>query len=126
MKKNAFKELLNKAENGDEEAMEKVIEAYQGWSDDFDVEENPAKEVYWKERLAHSGDVQIMFEVAQHYVEGYGGTRDLNKSTHWLKKVIEAGHDEAQNLLDELMAAIEYEKKLLQETHKGRQNLRAF
>lgn len=126
MKKNAFKELLNKAENGDEEAMEKVIEAYQGWSDDFDVEENPAKEVYWKERLAHSGDVQIMFEVAQHYVEGYGGTRDLNKSTHWLKKVIEAGHDEAQNLLDELMAAIEYEKKAVAGDAQGQAEFARF
>ena len=83
-----FEELLVEAENGDEDAIQEVIEAYQGLSF-YEVDEDPAQELYWMEKLAEMGNLESMFQVAKHYVEGYAGKRDLAKAEELLKKILE-------------------------------------
>ena len=91
-----FEELLNEAENGDEDAIQEVIEAYQGLSI-YEIEENPEKELFWMEKLADLGNVETKFEVAKHYVKGYAGKKDLAKAEQLFKEVIEESKDYLDN-----------------------------
>jgi TPR repeat protein len=84
------KELIKRAEAGDVDAMMELVEAYQGFSYEYnDLKEDPEKEIYWVEKLAEqTEDLNSMFNIGKAYASGYGVKVDIVKANYWLQKVL--------------------------------------
>ena len=66
----SFEEMLEAAEDGDEDAMEQVAIAYLNGDDDNDIEADPEKAVYWFRKQAELDNPAGCFNLAIQYLKG--------------------------------------------------------
>lgn len=91
-----FNENLQKANNGDVEAMIDVAHDYSyGNGCDMDQE----KAATWLERAAKAGHTDAMLALAIYLMIGKGVEKDVDQSTKWLQKAADAGDPTAMNNL---------------------------
>lgn len=104
-------EIIDAAEEGDEDAMEALAQIYLNGDEDQDIEPDPAKCVYWLTKLAETGDATAMYNLGLHYVKGHGVQRDFVKAVEWMEKAAEAGDEDVPETSDRYRKLANAEKK---------------
>lgn len=92
-------ELMEAANNGDPDAMEKIAMAYLNGDDEF--EEDAEQAYYWTVKSAENGNDQAMFNAGLFTAKGFGTERDFAKAAEWMRKAAEAGDDDAEECAKE-------------------------
>lgn len=105
-------ELIEAAEEGDEDAMESLAMMYLNGDEDKEVEANAEKAVYWFRKMAEAGNSNGMFNLGLHYAKGYGLERDFKQAAYWMEKAAEAGDDDAPALVEQYNSAVAALEKL--------------
>lgn len=102
----SFEEKLAAAEYGDEDAMQAVAMAYLNGDEDEDVEQDPAKALYWLEKYAEEGNSSSAFNAGLFYARGYGTKRNLEKAAEWMERAAEEGDEDAEALAPKYRQAL--------------------
>lgn len=112
MSENAsFEELLEKAEDGDEDAMLKVADAYYN-GDDFDgIEEDKGQALFWYRILADKDHSTAQFNLGIMYMKGEAVPQSFEKALEWMKKANENGDDDAEAYIERFSAIVNSQKK---------------
>lgn len=99
----SWDDLIELANEGDIQAMDKVAMAYLNGGDVIheEVEPDPEKAVLWFEKMADAGSSNGMFNLGLHYAKGYGVKRDFKKAAEWMKRALLAGDQDAERLVGE-------------------------
>ena len=92
-----MEELLEDAEDGDEDAMRELANRYLTGS--TEVEPDPEKAVFWYTRLAETDDANAQFDLALHHAKGHGTPRDFKKAVYWMERAAENGDEDAPRLI---------------------------
>lgn len=103
--------LLEDAEDGDEGAMEELALIYLNGDEEFDIEPDPEKAVYWFEKLAEYDNSSAQFNLALHYAKGFGVERDFEKAAYWAQKAAENGDDDAPAMVEKYLKWADAAKK---------------
>lgn len=90
-------ELIEDAEDGDEEAMQKLANLY--LNGDAEVDQDPEKAVFWYTKLAELEDSDAQFNLGLHYAKGFGVPRDFAKALCWMERAQENGDTDAIGLI---------------------------
>lgn len=101
--------LLEEAEDGDPEAMEKVAMSY--LNGENGAEADPEQAVYWFRKLAEAGIPTGQFNLGLHYAKGFGVDRDFKTALRWMQKARENGDPDAADIIEKLSRAVEAEPK---------------
>ena len=106
-------ELIEKAEEDDEEAINKLAHGYlDGDFEEEDFEEKPEKAIYWFEKLAELGRDDAANNIGVIYARGEDGIeRDLEKAVVWFEKALELGSDTAEETIKVFKQAIVSQEK---------------
>ena len=104
-----FEEQLAAAEEGNTAAMDRVAMAYLNGNDE--VKADPKKAYYWVEKLAKAGDSDGMFNAALFNAKGFGTPRNFAAAARWAKKALEAGDEDARELVTRYSRMQKNEKK---------------
>ena len=94
-----FDEILQEAENGDQNAMERAAMAYLNGDG---VEKDGEKAAFWFRKLAEAGSPAGMFNYGLFCAKGYGVKRDFAEAAKWMRKADEAGDEDAAALVEKL------------------------
>jgi len=95
-----FKDLFNKASQGDAEAQYKLGTNY--YNGGNITEKDFEKAVYWFERAADQGYAQAQYNTGVFYYNGYGVDQDIDEAIYWFKKAAKQKFEEAVNILESL------------------------
>lgn len=107
-----FKEKLEAAENGDEDAMDAVAMAYLNGDEEENIEANPEKAVEWFARLAERDNPSAQFNLGLHYAKGYGVKRNFDQAAKWMQKAADNGDTDAPILIEKYSKAAKATKKI--------------
>ena len=104
-----LEEALREAEDGDEDAMEKVAMIY--LNGNAETKQDGEKAFWWFEKLANAGNSVGMFNLALFYAKGFGVVRDLKKAVYWMEKAGESGDTDAPAIVREYKKFVEIVEK---------------
>ncbi|MBR5502059.1 MAG: sel1 repeat family protein [Oscillospiraceae bacterium] len=103
-------EQIEAAENGTDACMEALALTY--LNGDEEVTPDPAKAVYWFQKLAERGSTTAQFNLALHHAKGFGTPRSFTEALRWLKQSAAGGDSDAEALLPTLQKAVDAEQRL--------------
>lgn len=107
----SFEDDLQKAENGDTEAMGKVGATYLSGSEDDGIEADAEKAAYWFRKQAEAGDAVGQFDLAILYLKGEGVEQNFEQALYWMKKAEENGDPDAPGHVQQYTKLVELQKK---------------
>ena len=108
----SWDEIIEKAEDGDEECIEKLFEAYiNGSKEDEEPKQDFNKAVYWLKKLAQLNNSNGQYNLALCYAKGCGVERDFQKALEWIKKAADNGDEDALPFCNMLENMIKFEKQ---------------
>ena len=86
-------ELLQKADNGDLEAMETLVSllAAEGYTDDDPDGEIAERQALYLRKLAEAGKTFAYIMLGDTYQKGNGAPKDVKESIHWYEQAAENG-----------------------------------
>lgn len=87
--------LLEDAENGDEDAMERVAMSYLKGDSELQVEKDMKQAVNWLTKLAELENGLAQFELAMLYLQGSGVQQDAKQALHWMERAKSNGDENA-------------------------------
>lgn len=93
-----MEELMEDAEDGDEDAMRELANRYLNGSEEVDPD--PQKAVFWYTKLAETDDANAQFDLALHHAKGHGTPRDFKKAIYWMERAAENGDEDAPRLIE--------------------------
>ena len=110
----SFEEKLERAEDGDEDAMAEVAQTYNYGDEENGIEMDLTKALYWYEKLAEKGNAIAQFNAGINYAKGAGTARNLEKAVYWMRQAAENGDEDAVyqlKLYERTIAAIKKAKR---------------
>ena len=90
--------LIEAAEGGDTNAMERLAQLYLNGDDD--VAQDFEKSAHWWEKLAETGSAVGQFNMGLFYAKGCGVKRDFTKAAEWMRRAAENGDTDAPTLVE--------------------------
>lgn len=90
------------AEEGDEEALDRLYQAYLNGDEDLGVDPDPAQAVHWLLCYAETGSSVALFNLGLHYAKGFGVARDYAKALDAMRSAAEAGDEDAPAYAEKL------------------------
>lgn len=90
--------LIEAAEGGDTNAMERLAQLYLNGDDD--VAQDFEKSAHWWEKLAETDNAVAQFNMGLYYAKGCGVKRDFTKAAEWMRLSAENGDEDAPALVE--------------------------
>lgn len=87
--------LLADANNGDEDAMERVAMAYLNGDEELQVKKDAKQAADWFMKLARQEHPSAQFELAMLYLQGKGVERNAEQALHWMERAKANGDENA-------------------------------
>lgn len=97
----SFKEKLEAAEDGDNDAMHAVATVYLDGDEDEGVEQDPVKALYWFEKAAEEGNSSSAFNAGLFYAKAYGTQRSFIKAAEWMDIAADDDDEVARSCAEE-------------------------
>lgn len=95
-------DLIALGESGDEAALDRLYMAYLNGDDDLEVEADVNEAVRWLKKYAETENSIALFNLALHYMKGYGMKRDYQKAYETMKAADEMGDEDAADWMEKL------------------------
>jgi TPR repeat protein len=92
----SIKELINRANEGDDDAQNKLSYYY---FNGYKVKKDYKKSLMWSIKSANNGNLASMFNVGYHYYNGYAGKVDYDLAFEWYKRAADKMFPKALNAL---------------------------
>lgn len=89
-------EKIKAAEHGNVSLMNALAMLYLNGDDE--TQADPAKAVYWFQKMADAGISSGMYNLGLHYAKGYGIQSDFEKAAYWMEQAAQAGDEDAAKL----------------------------
>ncbi|MBQ3010759.1 MAG: sel1 repeat family protein, partial [Oscillospiraceae bacterium] len=87
--------LLEDAKNGDEDAMERVAQAYRKGDSELQTEVDLEQAAYWFGRLAEQDNGSAQFALAVLYLQGSGVELNTQQALYWMERAKANGDENA-------------------------------